>query len=290
MKVLFVRNTAGACTPIAIWLRKNGHEARVLDMRIGDRFGRISLFDESLLCDSPAELKALIKSTISDWRPDVIHVNYHDIYLVVCRTISLSIPIVFQFHGSDIRGKKKLPINTCLADAVIVSTPDLSEYGEWYGSPTADIFTDKGGRERGTGLLIYDPKSYIDEREAAKAFCHTNYIDLTIAQNTPHKEMPQMLSKFEYYLDFKRLDALSKIALEAASCGCHILQLDSDGAIWSRGSADVESYQTSPEKYLRLYESLSTDRFRNLLKLIRVMGTRQNIGRLFKYLKRRLFG
>ena len=290
MKVLFVRNTAGACTPIAIWLKKNGHEARVLDMRTRDRFGRISLFDESLLCDSLAELNALIKSTISDWRPEVIHVNYHDDHLVICRTASLSIPIVFQFHGSDIRGKKKVPVNTCLADAIIVSTPDLSEYGEWYGSPTADIFTDKGGREQGTGLLVYDPKSHIDERKTAKAFCHNNGIDLTIAQDTPHEELPWLLSKSQFYLDFKKLDALSKLALEAASCGCRVIHLDSKGTIRFLPLDEVELCQTGPEEYLMLYESLSTDRFRNLLKLIRVMGTRQSIGRLFKRFKRRSFG
>jgi len=290
LKVLFVRNTAGACTSIAIWLKKNGHEVRVLDVRERDRFGRISLFDESLLCDSSAELNALIKSTISDWRPNAIHVNSHDIYLVICRIVSLKIPIVLQFHGSEIRGKKKLPINAHLADTIIVSTPDLTEYGDWYGSPTADIFTDKGGREQGTGLLVHDPKSYIDERKQAEVFCHNNGLDLTVAQNIPHKELPQLLSKFEYYLDFKRLGALSKLALEAASCGCRVIHLDSEGITRFVSWTEIKLYRTSPEKYLALYKGLSTNRFRNLLKLISVMRTRRNIGWTLRYFKRRMFG
>ena len=290
MKVLFVRNTAGACTSIAIWLRENGYEVKVVDMRERDRFGRISLFDESLLCDSLAELNSLIESTISDWKPDVIHVNSHDIYLVICRIVTLRTPIVFQFHGSEIRGKKKLPINTRLADAIIVSTPDLSEYGTWYGSPTGHIFTDKGGRKQGTALLVYDPKSYIDERKTAEAFCQTHEIDLTIAQRIPHKELPWLLSKFEYYLDFKRLNALSKIALESSSCGCIIFHLDSYGEIYPVPLADIESCQTNPEKYLALYKSLSTSRARNLLELISIMRTKRNIGWTLRHFKRRLFG
>jgi len=290
LKVLFVRNTAGACSSIAMWLKKNGHEVRVLDIRERDRFGRISLFGESLLCDDWAELNTLIRSSITDWKPDVVHVNAADIYLVICRLASLKVPIVLQFHGSEIRGKKKLPINARLADAIIVSTPDLTEYGEWYGSPTADIFTDKGGRELGTGLLVHDSKSRIDERKTARAFCDTNGIDLTIAQNIRHEKMPWLLSRFEYYLDFKRLGALSKLALEAAACGCHIVHLDSKGVVWPLPPADVKSHQTNPEKYLVLYKSLSTNRIRNLLKLISVMRTKRNIGWTLRHFKRRLFG
>lgn len=290
MKVLFLKNTAGASTPIAIWLQKNGHDVRMIDTKANDRFGRISMFVESLLCDSPAELKALVKSTILDWRPDVIHVNSYDFYLVICRIINLRTPIVFQLHGSEIRGRKKLPNNARLADVIIVSTPDLSEYGEWYGNPTDDSFADKGGRQLGTGLLVYDHQSYIDERKTAKAFCRDNGFELTIAQNTPHKEVPQLLSKFEYYLDFKRLDSLSKLALEAASCGCRVIHLDSNGTIRLWSLAEVALCQASPAEYLMLYESLSTNRFRNLLKLISVMRTRRNIGQLLSHCKRRIFG
>ncbi|MEM2142076.1 MAG: hypothetical protein QXQ81_02325, partial [Candidatus Thorarchaeota archaeon] len=69
-------------------------------------------------------------------------------------------------------------------------------------------------------------------------------------ESIPSAEMPAFLSRFEYYFDYKGIDALSKKAMEAIECGCKVIPEGDDSIV-------LTSYKkTTPRDYLKLYRSL----------------------------------
>ncbi|NIM45891.1 MAG: hypothetical protein GTO54_09765, partial [Nitrososphaeria archaeon] len=47
----------------------------------------------------------------------------------------------------------------------------------------------------------------------------------------PYHEYPRFLNKFEYFLDFKGQEELSKNALEALACGLKVVHANREGVI-----------------------------------------------------------
>lgn len=300
MKILIVRNTAGALSPVANWLVKQGHEVRMIENKERDRFGRVTIFPSVELFNSWRDGIDALVDIIKEWKPDIIHINSHVIYLIVARAANFTVPILFQFHGTDIRGKK-IPREANLADIVVVSTPDL-ERKELRLLPCAisDFFEDKGGRIEGTALLIVDKESKIDYSIEANEYCENQMLKIDVMSNVPHRELPKLLSKYEFYLDFKGLDAYSKLAFEAHACGCKIVHRDSYRWIREVPHHDMEYWMGHPEHYLREYQTLRLmSKFRyirikhrvsNIFNWLFCMTNKQNIFRGAKALKRRVFG
>ncbi|MFH0930368.1 MAG: glycosyltransferase family 4 protein [Candidatus Zixiibacteriota bacterium] len=78
-------------------------------------------------------LKAVLKYDIFHFHSESLFFDYRDIPLFK----KLGKKVIFHFHGSEIRGKKMHP-RIKLADAHLVSTPDLLEYvpdGIWIPQP-----------------------------------------------------------------------------------------------------------------------------------------------------------
>jgi hypothetical protein len=167
-------------------------------------------------------------------------------------------PIVFQYHGGRVRYRKKAHEETTLADKVIVSTPDLSDFGEWFDRPVDKMFRYRGNRKLGTALMFYATYFMKDLRNEAEEWCKERGLDLTIVERgkdegIPYLQMPTFLSQFEYFLDFKGYGdpkAISRLAIEAYACGCKIVS-DTDP------SREIIVYNLpKPEIYVDLYKSL----------------------------------
>ena len=80
--------------------------------------------------------------------------------------------------------------------------------------------------------------------------------------------MPEYLSKFEFFFDFKGIaDSLSKMAMEAHACGCKVLH-DRD----PYGDPINAVPTTTKEDYLELYLSLrSASRWKAIKRIPRVL-------------------
>jgi hypothetical protein len=139
------------------------------------------------------------------------------------------IPVLLHYHGDDIRNRETPYLIKKLAKKIVVSTLDLvRDNFELYTCPISPRFRDYENRKQKTALYCLTPP--VDQTEKAKAFCQEHDLELTILDRKekyiPYSQLPEFLSSFEYVLDLKGLTSpsvISKLALEAISCGCKIL-------------------------------------------------------------------
>jgi len=279
MKVLFLGNTAGAFTPVAEWLHENGHEVKIVVRACFDPYKFTENSGLGVLVDGPLDLYKETMRQIEEMSPDIVHISSSRELLLVARIQSWKTPIVFTYHGVDARDPTGRPhkIVSQLADHVTVTTPDLSSYGNFLDRPIGHEFHYRGGRVIDTALMFYRDYFYADKRGLAKEWCTERGYELTIlddAENPiPHDEIPEVLSKYEYYLDWKdqrgELHALSKMALEALRCGCKVIH-DSD---FEREITESNVDWVTPEDYLSLYDEVVKGRskWRHFRRLPRVL-------------------
>lgn len=224
-----------------------------------DLFGNTSISPAAQMVESNSGYYAAVTRNLLTFHPTHIHVNQSLKSLVLARFLSPRTPIVFQYHGAEVRHRAAVHREAQLADKVIVSTPDLQQYGEWYDRPVHSMFHYRGGRRRNTAVMFYAPFYMRDLRAEAKQWSKARGIRLDIiererGQGVLYAEMPAFLSKYEYYLDFKGYGhprAISRLAIEALACGCKVVSDTDPDRI-------VDEYDfVRPERYYNLYRSLS---------------------------------
>jgi len=254
MRVLYVWNTAGASTPISDWLINNGHKSKIIMHSDYDTYGMTRGALSSILPTSLRGLYDTIVKTIREFQPTHIHINSNVTLVPIVRATAPFTPIIFQYHGDDVRDRKRIHTEVqFLTDRVIVSTPDLAQFGKVFGCPIDSSFYPRGGRKTGTALLIIAGNAREDKSDIALDYCKQNGLDLTVVdcrkgEKIPFAEMPEFLSSFEYYFDFKGINALSKKAMEAMSCGCKVIPEDMSEIL-------TDFHRTTPADYVRLYRS-----------------------------------
>jgi hypothetical protein len=261
MKVLYLWNTAGVFTPVAEWLLDNGHQAKIVMRYMYDLYRQTQDSRAAHMVNTGRDFYLTGLRQIRRFKPDIIHINSSVKMLILARAIAWRTPIVFTYHGSDARNPTGKPHKevTQLADYISVTTPDLESYGNYIERPVHPMFHDRGGRRPRTALMFYKSHFYVDNREKAKEWAKDKDIELTILDELhpdfpiPHEEMPGVLSKYEYFIDWKgqkdELFALSKTAIEALACGCKVVH-DSNVNHEIQPS-DWEDCGATP--YIRLY-------------------------------------
>lgn len=238
MRVLFCWNTAATFNSVADWLIDNGHDARIIMRESLDLGDCTKTHRAGIVVDTPNDYYREVIHQIREFKPTHIHVSSSIKCLLISRILAPRTPIIFSYHGTDIRGREKAHKETSVADYVTVTTPDLARYGKWIDRPSDPIFYYRGGRVQNTALMLYNGNFILDQRELAKEWCRERNISLTILDRTDpnykmiqYIDMPEVYSKYEYYLDFKgfigKQFALSKAAIEAFQCGCEVFH-DSD--------------------------------------------------------------
>jgi len=257
IKVLYVWNTAGTHSPVATWLIDHGHDARIIMHSAYDLYGNTRISKGAIMVDSTRAFYIALIKCLLKFRPTLIHSNGNIPALVLSRLIVPTTPIVLQYHGNDVRFRSRVHPEAALADKVIVSTPDLQRFGEWFDRPIESMFHYRGGRKKGTALMVFT--SYFpDKRDMAKAWCEKNNIELRILNRdveggVPFEELPSFLSKYEYYLDLKGISdpqTCSKMALEAMACGCKVITDYNLDRV-------LDDYKiATPKTYITLYLSL----------------------------------
>jgi len=184
---------------------------------------------------------------------DIINIHTIDRLVPLFKRIYPTKKVVLTYHGSEIRtnnyeGRSSIDLSTgkrnqwhlrekywVLADAIIVSTPDLLEGApdnvHYVPAPIdRSIWTRKKSYEEKTA--IYTQNIWGKQGEADKIaykWANKNKINLCILDKTkdviPYQNYPGFLEKFEYYIDVKQdlngeiLDSLSSTALQFLSLG-----------------------------------------------------------------------
>ena len=142
-------------------------------------------------------------------------------------------PVVMHYHGTDIERRwEQKEGRWKKADYVAVSTPNLLQGGPgsavYMPNPVdTDIFRPSGAeREKGSALSFRYGMDAEAEQAAKQLGLSLTWLD---RWSVPHGKMPDVLSKYEYYIDMRKppqhivAQSLGKAALEALCCGCKVV-------------------------------------------------------------------
>jgi hypothetical protein len=239
VRILHVWNTGGAASLIAKFSdRLNGTESTVITRKSADPVG---LTTYGRTYDDGAARFFLRAITMSGGA-DIVQVHSLDRLVPWLKRIHPGKPVIIYYLGSDIRGiwDRKAP-RWKRADFVGYSTSDLAE-----GAPAgaAQMFcpvdteafpASDSARKANTALSI---RYGMDEE--VQRYAREKGLELTTVErgSVPYARMPELLSRYEYFLDFRRpvgrrtaVECLGKAALEALSCGCKAV--DWEGNVYS---------------------------------------------------------
>ena len=227
VRVLHVWNTGGVASLIARYTDRDfGTESRVITRKAADPVGLTDY--GTAYRDGPARF--FVRALSMSRSADIVHVHALDRLVPWVKRLMPRKPVVMFYLGTDIRGrwKAKEP-RWRKADFVGYTTSDLAE-----GAPPkarqvfcpidTDAFRpDPAARKPNSAVSVgygMDPETEKLAKEMS--------LDLTMVKRgtVPYAKMPELLSRFEYYIDLRRTPdrrgavvCLGKGALVALACG-----------------------------------------------------------------------
>jgi len=275
MRILHVWDQAGVAFVLAKYQRLNGHDSKAIMVREYDKYG-IGKFYNQYVIDATLD-NFDQKSVDEAHSADILHIHSRsDMVFKFREEFGNSKKIILQYHGTDIRGikKQKLPHRSKLsdlavrgiftyrrvrdsilikkrihskaqrlADAVIVSTPDLLPLVSkaiYLPNPidTDHFKPDKiSSRPERAQALTMDTEAI--DIQLTLSYCKKNNLKLDIdvynriRDPIMYGDMPAFLKKYGLYVDVRYVDGkilenLSKTALEALACGLDVLDYKSN--------------------------------------------------------------
>jgi glycosyltransferase involved in cell wall biosynthesis len=261
VRVLHVWNTAGVASVIAKFMdRFCGTESDVMARALFDPVG-LTTYGRTYQ-DGP--LVFLLRAFFRARKYDLVHVHSLDRLVPWLDRFYGSKPLVLLYHGTEILGRweEKKP-RWKHADALAYSTPNLSQGapGSAFLMPNpvdTDLFSPHPENRRpGTAISIRYGMDEEAERVAKSMSLELSWID---RGSISHREMPTLLSKFEYFLDLRRpvgfaapVESVGKAALEALACGCKVV--DWSGKI-IQGLPDVHRPDVVAKEWYSIYKKL----------------------------------
>lgn len=197
------------------------------------------------------------------FRADIIHINAWTKGVFFARILSPKSKIIMHFHGSEIRGKSLPSSVLLLADIMGYSTRDIFDQVDCEGYHILlpvivdDMFYDRGGRVEKTALYVHHYQDYLKKALSYTILNGLGFNMLNRMANppivVPRTYMPVLLSKMEYYLDFKgytNIHTLTLTAKEAIACGCKVV-VDNYDIV-------TEFEETTIKDYVKVYNNLTT--------------------------------
>jgi len=240
MKILHVWNTAGVGSVIAKYMdRLFGTQSSVVYRRVFDPYG-LTTYGELWDCGAKMfVLRCLLKAR----RFDIVHVHSLDKIVPLLKMLYPEKSIVLHYHGTDIRGKWTLKQKYwSKADLILYSTMDLLDdetpkYAVYTPNPVdTEIFHPADTKPSPKTAFHF---SYNADDIAAK-YAEKHGLKLTIYDKEKqgaiqHSRVPEVLCRYEYYIDVKRTadgilikGPLSKTGLEALACGLKVITWNSE--------------------------------------------------------------
>jgi len=238
MKILHVWNTAGVGSIIGKYMdRLFSTESLVVMRKAFDPFGFTTC---GQLWDCGAKMFVL-KSMLKARKFDVIHVHSVDRIVPYLKLVYPHELVVLHYHGDEIRDKwTQRQQYWAKADVLVCAT--LSLFGS--GTPSravlltnpVDTETFCPGEEKPSpGTALHFPRNADD---LAIEYAKEHGLELTIYDGKtqgiiPYVRLPEVLRRYEYYIDVKRNYAgtllkggMSKTGLEALACGLKVIKWD----------------------------------------------------------------
>jgi hypothetical protein len=275
MRILHIWDQAGVAFVLAKYQRLNGHDSKAIMVREYDKYG-IGKFYNQYVID--ATLDDFDQKSIDEAHSaDILHIHSRgDMVFKMREKYGNSKKIILQYHGTDIRGikKQKLPHRSKLsdlavrgiftyrrvrdvilikkrihakaqrlADAVIVSTPDLLPIVSkaiYLPNPIdTDHFTPDKSSSRSEKARALTMDTEATDVRLTLSYCKKHNVNLDtdvynrIRDPIMYGDMPAFLKKFGVYVDVRFVDGkilenLSKTALEALACGLDVLDYKLD--------------------------------------------------------------
>jgi glycosyltransferase involved in cell wall biosynthesis len=275
MRILHIWDQAGVAFVLAKYQRLQGHDSKTIMVREYDKYGIAEFYNRYAI---DATLQDFVQKSMDEAHSaDILHVHSRsDIVFKFREEFGNSKRIILQYHGTDIRGikKQKLPHRSKvsdlavrgiftyrrvrdailikkrihskaqrLADAVIVSTPDLLPLVSkaiYVPNPidTEHFSPDKSSSkpERAQALTMDTEATDI---QLTLTYCKRHNVKLDIdvynriRNPIMYGDMPAFLKKYGLYVDVRYVDGkilenLSKTALESLACGLDVLDYKLD--------------------------------------------------------------
>lgn len=229
LRILHVWNTAGVASVIAKFSdREFGTRSTVMTRKSADRAGLTTY--GTLYPDGPARF--FLRALWMAHSADVVHVHSLDRIVPWIKRLH-SRPVVMHYHGTDIEGRwTEKKSRWGKADFIAVSTPNLLEGAPpravYVPNPVdTDLFRPAGAKGNPKAAVSFRYGMDSEVKDAAKRLG----LDLTLLErwSVEHTKMPEMLSKYSYYIDMRRppgrevARSVGKAALEALACGLKVV-------------------------------------------------------------------
>ncbi len=270
MRILHIWDQAGVAFVLAKYQRSQGHDSKAIMVREYDKYGIGKFYDQYAI---DATLQDFGQKSLDEAHSaDILHVHSRsDMVFKFREEFRNSKRIILQYHGTDIRGikKQKLPHRSKvsdlavrgiftyrrvrdvilfkkrihskaqgLADAVIVSTPDLLPLVSkaiYLPNPIdTDHFSPNKSSSRPERAQALTMDTEATDIQLTLSYCKRHNVKLDIdvynriRDPIMYGEMPAFLKKYGLYIDVRYVDGkilenLSKTALEALACGLDVL-------------------------------------------------------------------
>lgn len=282
MKILHIWDTAGAGSIISRELQKMEINSHTIAKKNLYNFDEKEKWQNRGNSTKPTITKAIIIAK----KFDILHLHTIDQTIPLFKKIYPKKKIVLTYHGSDIRSNhgrdssidfQNNKINQWhkrkkyweLADAIIVTTPDLLE-----GAPKEvklirppierEVWKRQNPYEKNTAIYSRYKKGKQGEADKlAYKWTEKNNIKLRTLDRKekiiPYQKFPRFLERFEYYIDVKQggggdiLEVMSGTGLQALSLGCKVYH---NKKIHKKFPKEADSKNVAKE-YLKLYRSLT---------------------------------
>ena len=240
-RILHVWDQSGVGCILAKYQRKNGYEADIIKRKGFDSMGIFSFYGGK-------EIKAILSlqffKKVEKYCEvyDILHI--HDLYELIPR-LRKKFPdkkIILHYHGSKLRNtpKEKRSNAESMANAVIVSTPDLTKYTNAIYLPNPvdlEHFSPKTIKHNGRAVCI---RTKTESRELISRLLEEHNISLVYdmvnreQKKIPYKDMPTFLGNYEYLIDLKNVNdlegtksyimpAYSMLGLQALAMGLKVI-------------------------------------------------------------------
>jgi hypothetical protein len=228
-RILHIWNTAGVASVIAKFTDRKYHtNSKVITRKAADKVGLTTY--GTAYNDGPARF--FVRALFAARKADVVHVHSLDRIVPWIKGI-YGKPVIMHYHGTDIEGRwYEKASRWGRADYLAVSTTNLLEGGPasavFVPNPVdTDVFKPSGD--------VRNPRSAVSFRYGmdadAEHIAENLGLELTFLDrwSVKHVEMPEVLSKYAYYIDLRRppehvvARSVGKAALEALACGCRVV-------------------------------------------------------------------
>lgn len=227
MKVLHIWDACGVSCLLAKSQREMfGWDSKTVSRAVYDVYDTVSYYGETNYPYSSFIFKQL--ALAHSLRSDLVHLHALD---HITRRISAFKPVVLHYHGSDVRGRwGESRRRWKWAEKIIVSTLDLLDGApdnvSYLPNPVdVDLFKPRANKPV-SGMAIHFVKSVRDEKWASDV-AKTLDLELVLQKRVfKYRDVPSVLTQYEFLIDRNEIPSLSKIALEALSVGLKVVRWD----------------------------------------------------------------